>query len=1390
MTKLRTLIGGLLLAVAAVGLSVPAPAEAISVSWDRPAVGRINPINILDEVRGNFFTSTSTDTRNTFPLASSSLVSIFQKLYVGGTATTTIDSAGNVVLPTGATLTLGSLSGILKAAGGLVSAGSVALGTDVSGTLPVGNGGTGSTTAPSSWVLYGGGNGTYQAVATGTAQAGTGISVTANRYVLGGDLTITNTAPDQTVALTAGDGITTSGTYPNFTIATPYAIATDTSSFAVPNLLYLEKTGGKTTVGSVATGTISAGSGVSVTAGRYAVGGALTITNTGVTAVAANSPLSVDASTGSVTFSCATCSSSANTIATTSGLAVPQVAYFTKTGGVTTLGGAATTSLSISGPFTIPSAIGVLNNGTVNYWGLATTSAISQGQVLYATGVAGVASAATSTPTAVDLTISGTGATIGSLSILNPYAIATTSGIAISQLPYYTQTGGKTTIGGVATSTVSNGAGISISGTAAVVGTGGLTITNSSPLSGLTTSFPLSFSNPTLSWIGLATTSQPTAGQMLYSNGTNGLTPVSTTSATINNGLTGTLTTLNSGGSQTIGLATINAGVLGSPVNGAVPTSQATSTLYGVGTGGFVLAWNNGVPQWVATSSINNGVSSLTGTANQITASASTGAVTLSLPSLVIFPGNASSSQLSVVNKAYFGATATTTIDSVGNIVLPVGANLTDTGTSDGCATFASGVLGSTGIACGSGAGTSAYEIATTSDIAVPQVAYFTKTSGRTTLASAATTTLGGGTTGLSFSNSPVVLGGSASALSGTLILANGGTNATSFSVGNVVYANSGGTALTNTGSATSTPTAVDLTISGTGATIGSLSILNPYAIATTSGIAVSQLPYYTATGGRTTISGVATTTLGGGTTGLTFSNSPVVIGATPSALSGTLAIANGGTNQTSFTTNGIDYFDGTRLTNGTALNFDAARTAVGIGTSTPRWNLTAASSTGPQLTLTDTSATNAPFNFRAVNTQLYFSTSSPTTFATTSTAILSLDSNTASTTAQKLSVSSMGYIQDLRLGTALTPAFGGTGLTSVTANQIIYGNSGGTAYLTTATSSLNLSVAGGGTGVVTLTGVAIGNGTSAFTAGSTQTCTNQFIRVLSNSYVATCATVGAGDVSLANLTATDSTLTFSGTYNGSTARTIGLNLAQANTWTGIQTFNGAGVGVTGFLAQGLAGIGTTTPKWSLTIASSTGPQLTLTDGSTTGAPFNFRAINNLLYISTSSPTTFATTSSAIFALDKSTASTTVQHIDSTSVATSSFAGGINMTSGCFAKNGNCLPTKAPTFYYASSTSAGLNDAVVQISVQNGDIVQVWGAMNLNSNCSVSDNSADFIIKRSNYAASTTIANLGTHRSGSGGCSSEGIYQETATTTATWYFETVRTAGTVDFVTTMAQQWR
>jgi hypothetical protein len=50
------------------------------------------------------------------------------------------------------------------------------------------------------------------------ASAGTGISISGSPITTSGTLTITNTAPDQVVALTGGTGISISGTYPNFTI--------------------------------------------------------------------------------------------------------------------------------------------------------------------------------------------------------------------------------------------------------------------------------------------------------------------------------------------------------------------------------------------------------------------------------------------------------------------------------------------------------------------------------------------------------------------------------------------------------------------------------------------------------------------------------------------------------------------------------------------------------------------------------------------------------------------------------------------------------------------------------------------------------------------------------------------------------------------------------------------------------------------------------------------------------------------------------------------------------------------------------------------------------------------------------------------------------------------
>jgi hypothetical protein len=105
------------------------------------------------------------------------------------------------------------------------------------GTIPIVNGGTGQTTAnlafnalaPSQtgntgkYLTTDGTDTSWSVNPLGTvtsvaASGGTGISVSGSPITTSGTLTITNTAPDQTVAIASGTGISVTGTYPSFTV--------------------------------------------------------------------------------------------------------------------------------------------------------------------------------------------------------------------------------------------------------------------------------------------------------------------------------------------------------------------------------------------------------------------------------------------------------------------------------------------------------------------------------------------------------------------------------------------------------------------------------------------------------------------------------------------------------------------------------------------------------------------------------------------------------------------------------------------------------------------------------------------------------------------------------------------------------------------------------------------------------------------------------------------------------------------------------------------------------------------------------------------------------------------------------------------------------------------
>ena len=159
----------------------------------------------------------SSVTNTAIAIAASQVTSGTLAVARGGTNLSSY-AVGDIVYASGT----GTLAGLADAATGnvLLSGGTntaplygkVGLGTHVSGTLPVANGGTGQTTYTNGQLLIGNTSGNTLTKATLTA--GTAISVTNGA----GAITVTNTAPDQTVALTAGTGISTSGTYPNFTI--------------------------------------------------------------------------------------------------------------------------------------------------------------------------------------------------------------------------------------------------------------------------------------------------------------------------------------------------------------------------------------------------------------------------------------------------------------------------------------------------------------------------------------------------------------------------------------------------------------------------------------------------------------------------------------------------------------------------------------------------------------------------------------------------------------------------------------------------------------------------------------------------------------------------------------------------------------------------------------------------------------------------------------------------------------------------------------------------------------------------------------------------------------------------------------------------------------------
>ena len=133
-----------------------------------------------------------------------------------------------------------------------------------------------------------------------------------------------------------------------------------------------------------------------------------------------------------------------------------------------------------------------------------------------------------------------------------------------------------------------------------------------------------------------------------------------------------------------------------------------------------------------------------------------------------------------------------------------------------------------------------------------------------------------------------------------------------------------------------------------------------------------------------------------------------------------------------------------------------------------------------------------------------------------------------------------------------------------------------------------NLTINGG-----TITNTNITPGTGTVTANSLAVGTYG-INISGNAATATLATTATA---VANtLSATNATLTFTGAYNGSAAQTVGLNLANPNTWTATQTFG----------AIDAASIGVTTPGTGAFTTLSATSDLSVVGNTTLTGTFGF----------------------------------------------------------------------------------------------------------------------------------------------------------------------------------------
>lgn len=263
------------------------------------------------------------------------------------------------------------------------------------------------------------------------ATAGTGISISGSPITTSGSITITNTAPDQTVVLSNGSGINVTGTYPNFTITSTITQYTD----------------------ALARAALSAGTGISYNSSTGV------ITNSApdqTVALTAGTNISITGSYPNFTIN-ATGSGSVTSVNLTAGT------------GISVSGGPITTSGSITVNNTAPDQTVSLTNGgnitiTGTYPNFTLTNGVTNNNQL--TNGNGYITGYTETDTLATVTARGASTSIqstfnGGLSVFNPAGGYTGEGICVGRsLKVDGSAGGQTTAFYMVPNVLSNSYGV------------------------------------------------------------------------------------------------------------------------------------------------------------------------------------------------------------------------------------------------------------------------------------------------------------------------------------------------------------------------------------------------------------------------------------------------------------------------------------------------------------------------------------------------------------------------------------------------------------------------------------------------------------------------------------------------------------------------------------------------------------------------------------------------------------------------------------------------------------------------------------------------------------------------------------------------------------------